>query len=172
MTNLVPEDEDFILLFGDIDDEKVQPVIEWIINGDTNSPTLNLIISSDGGDICSAFALIDCIRTSKMQVNTIAMGKIASAALMIFMAGTKGHRIITKNTSILTHQFYTANEGKHHELHATIKEYELTNNRMIDFYSERTGLTKQKVKKYLLPDSDVWLSVDEAKEFGICDIIQ
>ena len=62
--------------------------------------------------------------------------------------------------------------GKEHELFSTVKEYELTTKRMINHYKKCTGLTEKKIRDYLLPAHDVWLSGAEAKKLGICDSIK
>jgi ATP-dependent Clp protease protease subunit len=87
------------------------------------------------------------------------------------MAGTAGRRILTPNTSILSHQFSWESEGKSHELFATIKEFELTQKRMVTLYRDATGLEDDVIRKVLLPPQDVWLSAEEALEYHICDAI-
>ena len=91
---------------------------------------------------------------------------------MIFIAGEKGHRVLTPNTSIMSHQFSWGSWGKEHELVAVGKEFELTTERMISHYKKCTGLNEKQIRQYLLPATDVWLSAKEAKKLGICDSIK
>src|SRR5574344_1834410 len=58
---------------------------------------LTLIINSPGGDLNSAFAIIDCMKGSALPVHTIGLGLIASCGILTFMSGEKGHRILTPN---------------------------------------------------------------------------
>jgi ATP-dependent Clp protease protease subunit len=132
---------------------------------------LLLMICSEGGNIAEAFALIDVMRSSKIPVKTVGLGSIASCGLLIFMAGAAGRRILTPNTSILSHQFSWESEGKSHELFATIKEFELTQKRMVTLYKDATGLEDDVIRKVLLPPQDVWLSAEEALGYHICDAI-
>jgi ATP-dependent Clp protease protease subunit len=129
------------------------------------------MVCSDGGNIAEAFALIDVMRSSKIPVKTVGLGSIASCGLLIFMAGAAGRRILTPNTSILSHQFSWESEGKSHELFATIKEFELTQKRMVTLYRDATGLEDDVIRKVLLPPQDVWLSAEEALQYHICDAI-
>jgi ATP-dependent Clp protease protease subunit len=129
------------------------------------------MICSEGGNIAEAFALIDVMRSSKIPVKTVGLGSIASCGLLIFMAGAAGRRILTPNTSILSHQFSWESEGKSHELFATIKEFELTQKRMVTLYRDATGLEDDVIRKVLLPPQDVWLSAEEALGYHICDAI-
>jgi ATP-dependent protease ClpP protease subunit len=69
----------------------------------------------------------------------------------------------------LSHQFSWYNEGKVHELFATMKEFELTQQRMVNLYKSTTGLDEETIKTVLLPAQDVYLSAEEALSYGICD---
>ena len=168
-------DHGIMVLMDEINHETVKPVIEWILHENhvrkKKHKELLLMICSEGGNIAEAFALIDVMRSSKIPVKTVGLGSIASCGLLIFMAGAAGRRVLTPNTSILSHQFSWESEGKSHELFATIKEFELTQKRMVALYKEATGLEDDVIRKVLLPPQDVWLSAEEALEYHICDVI-
>ena len=168
-------DHGIMVLMDEINHETVKPVIEWILHENhvrkKKHKELLLMICSEGGNIAEAFALIDVMRSSRIPVKTVGLGSIASCGLLIFMAGAAGRRVLTPNTSILSHQFSWESEGKSHELFATIKEFELTQKRMVALYQEATGLDDDVIRKVLLPPQDVWLSAEEALQYHICDAI-
>jgi len=160
------------LLFGEVNDENAEDICRWILacNFGQNKPQMmNLIINSEGGSLTSAFSIIDCMNSSIIPIRTIGLGQICSAGLMIFLAGTKGERILTPNTCILSHQYHYGSSGKHHELVAIQKEFGFTFERQLNHYVKRTGLKAADVKKYLLPPEDVFLNAEEALKYGICD---
>jgi ATP-dependent Clp protease protease subunit len=161
------------VLMDEIDTESVRPVVEWILHENyvrkRRHKELLLMICSGGGDLGSAFALIDVMQSSKIPVKTVGLGSVSSSGLLIFMAGALGRRVLTPNTSILSHQFSWGSEGKSHELFATLKEFELTQTRMIDHYRRCTGLDDATIRQVLLPPQDVWLSAQEALQYRICD---
>jgi len=162
------------LLFDDIGKEIAKDVSDWIIEANTaeKQPTmLTLIINSQGGNLCDAFAIIDIMNASKIMIKTVGLGQIQSSGLMIFLAGAPGHRTITSNTSIMSHQYSWESVGKHHELMAAAKEYELSIGRMMNLYRKTTLLDDAKIKKYLLSTSDVYLSSEDALKYGICDVV-
>jgi ATP-dependent Clp protease protease subunit len=97
---------------------------------------------------------------------------IASCGLLMFITGTKGRRVLTPNTSILSHQYSWGSIGKEHELFARVRELELTTERMINHYKKCTGLNETAIRKYLLPAHDVWLGAKEAKKLGLCDKVE
>jgi ATP-dependent protease ClpP protease subunit len=111
------------------------------------------------------------MRTSKIPIKTVGLGQIASCGLLIFLSGAVGRRVLTANTSIMSHQFSWGTEGKAHELFATMKEFELTQQRMVNLYKSATGLDEETIKTVLLPAQDVYLSAEEALSYGICDHI-
>jgi ATP-dependent Clp protease protease subunit len=166
-------DHGIMVLMGEIDAESVRPVVEWILYENyvkkKKLKELLLMICSEGGELSTAFALIDVMRTSKIPIKTVGLGQIASCGLLIFLSGAVGRRVLTANTSIMSHQFSWGTEGKAHELFATMKEFELTQQRMVNLYKSTTGLDEETIKTVLLPAQDVYLSAEEALSYGICD---
>jgi ATP-dependent Clp protease protease subunit len=163
------------VFMGEVNAENIQPIVEWVLLENfvakKRKKELLLMICSEGGDMSAAFALIDVMHSSIIPIKTVGLGQIASAGLMIFLAGTKGRRVLTPNTSILSHQFSWGSEGKSHELFATVKEFELTQQRMITHYQQCTGLGIEEIRTALLPPHDVYLTADEALALNVCDAI-
>jgi len=163
------------LLMDEITDSTCKDVISFIISKNLTKPYpkyLQLIINSGGGDLQAGFALIDTMKGSAIPIRTVGLGCVASAAVMIFMSGEKGHRVLTPNTSVLSHQYSWGTYGKEHDLFATVREYELTTKRLINHYKKCTGLNEKKIRQHLLPPEDVWLSATEAKKLGLCDSVK
>ena len=111
------------------------------------------------------------MKGSAIPIKTIGIGMIASCGVLTFMAGKKGRRILTPNTSILSHQYSWGSAGKEHELFARVREFELSTERMLTHYKKCTGLSEKKIREVLLPPEDVWLSSKEAVKYGIADKI-
>ena len=163
------------IFMGDVKSETISPIVDWILAANLSKKPhkeLTLGICSPGGDLNACFALLDVMMGSKIPIRTIGMGMIASCGLLMFITGTKGKRILTPNTSILSHQYTWGSYGKEHELFATVKEFELTTERMINHYKKCTGLSEKVIREKLLPPHDVWLDANQAKRLGICDRIQ
>lgn len=161
------------VITGEINEASMDAAVRWLIyeNISGSDTPLTLYVNSVGGNLCDAFALIDLMKMSKRTIRTIGLGNVMSAAFLIFAAGTKGHRYIGKNTSILCHQFTEGVEGKFHDVKAQMRESENMNNRMVDLLIECTSLSKRDIKTKLLPPSDVWLSVDDLVKLGVADHI-
>ena len=94
-------------------------------------------------------------------------------SLAVFMAGEKGHRVITPRTSILSHRFSAMSFGNHSELIAKRKEEDLMHRRLLNHYIEHTKLeSEDEVASKLLRDVDTWLTAEEAVKWGIADVVQ
>ena len=111
--------QNFLLFMEEVTTSSCKNIVEWIFHcnfSEENFDVLNLIICTPGGDLNAAFAVIDTMKGSHIPVRTIGLGQIASAGLLMFIAGEKGQRVLTPNTSILSHQYTWGAFGKEHEL--------------------------------------------------------
>ena len=159
----------------DINTDSCRDVIKWIMNqnlAENRLPQLTLIINSPGGDVHAAFALIDTMKASTIPIKTVGLGLIASCGFLLFIAGAKGKRILTPNTSILSHQYSWGSEGKEHELFARVKEFELSTRRMINHYKKCIGMSEKQIREILLPPQDVWLDAKDALKLKIADKVE
>jgi len=155
---------------AEIDMGSVKAPIEWFLEQEfkkKKKKKLTFIITSWGGSMDATFALIDVMNSISIPIRTVGLGTIASCGLLLFINGKE--RVLTPNTSILSHQFSFGSYGKDHELVAIEKEIDLTRKRMMDHYKKCLKMSKKEIKKHLLPASDVWLSAEEALDLGICD---
>ena len=169
------DEHGIIFLSGEIDGGRAESVCEKIIefNVGQDVDLIQLLINSPGGQCAAGFAIIDLMDWSRLPIYTTGIGMVASMALALFMAGEKGHRVLTPRTSVLSHRFSAFSFGNHSELVARRKEEDLLHQRLLDHYLAHTHLQSQdEVTDRLLRDVDTWLSPAEAVEFGIADTIQ
>ncbi len=164
-----------VFIYGAIDQDKAeticQRIIEFNLSQDTDS--IQLIINSTGGICAAGFAVIDLMGWSRLPIYTTGVGIVGSMALSIFMAGDKGHRVLTPRTSILSHSYKGVNLGTHSDLIAHRYEEDLMYQRILDHYIRHTGLkTEEEIREKLLRDVDTWLSPQEAVDLGLADAIQ
>ena len=168
-------DAGIFLFMGAVDSDSCKEAVEFVLKQNTEKKKkkkLQFMICSPGGEMPPCFALIDIMKGSGIPIHTLGLGMIASCGLLLFISGEKGHRILTPNTSILSHQFSWGSHGKEHELFAQVKEFELSTKRMIEHYKKCTGLDEEQIREFLLPPQDVWLSAKEAKKLNICDAVK
>ena len=168
-------DYGIIYLSGPIEVETSETVckeiIEYNISGKTDH--IQMIINSSGGSCPDGFAIIDIMEWSRIPIFTTGIGMIASMALLVFMTGTRGRRVITPRTSMLSHRYSSMTWGNHSQLLATRKEQDLEHDRIVDHYLRYSGIqSKEELEEYLLRDVDTWLAPDEAVKFGLVDLVE
>ena len=160
------------MLFGGVDQNAAWEACEFIIKANmlqTLESPLTFIINSEGGNVNDGFAIIDVMETSRLPVQTVGTGLIASMALLILTAGHKGTRTITKNTEIMAHQWMGGMEGKFHELMAVTNEHLRLKKLFVDHFKRHSTMNERQINDVLFAPSDRWLSPQECKKFGLCD---
>lgn len=160
-------------LNGEINENSVLDAIKWITYENLNPEysELYMYINSDGGSLTDCFALIEIMQKSKKPIMTIGIGSVCSAAFLIFAAGTKGCRYISKNASIMCHQFSDGYSGKYHDIVAVTKENNLAITRMLNHLKDCTGLDGRTVRSKFLPATDSWFTAEEVVNLGVADKI-
>ena len=164
-----------IYLSGAISDGTAEQIckeiIEHNIKGDIGQ--IQMIINSPGGSCASGFSIIDIMEWSRIPIYTTGIGIVASMALIIFMTGEKGRRVLTARTSILSHRFSGASFGNHSQLIAGRKEEDMAHDRVIQHYLTYGGVKDRiELEKYLLRDVDTWLTPEEAVQHGLADVVE
>lgn len=150
----------------------VKMIMEYNLMPEGKRPEIiHLYINSPGGLVASAWNLIDVIKQSEIPVYTYAMGMAASCGCLLLMAGEKGHRYITQNTSVMSHVYSAGSGGKEFDLYARVKSFKQTSSNMINHYKKCTGKSEKYIRTHLLPAEDVWLSPEEVIKHGVADQI-
>ena len=161
-----------LFLTDKFDQEHIMPLVGQIYEynlmpEELRPDVITLVINSPGGSVHSAFHLIDAMMMSDVPVNTIGHGLVASCGVLTIMAGQ--HRMLTHNTSVMSHQYSWGSQGKEHELHAKIKEFDMAGDRMESHYKKFTKKSVKYIRKHLLHATDEWLTPDECLKHGIVD---
>jgi len=168
-------------LCGDVEEEKVGEVIGMLLGMRQsglflpgNSPSedpVEFLISTSGGSAHEMFALYDVMRLMRndMPIHTIGIGKVMSAGVVLLAAGTKGQRKITKNCRVMLHSVIGGNMGSLHSLENEMDEIRCTQERYIDALVQETDMTKRFLKKLIERKVNVYLTAQEAVEYGIAD---
>ena len=132
--------------------------------------SIQIIISSPGGELAATWAFIDIMESSRLNIRTIAVGEVSSGAAMIFIAGDQ--RIMTPNSTAMFHHLSTFSGGTYPDLLAARKKEDLETKKILNHILHNSKYTsiKQVTDNILLP-TDNWLTPKEMKKHGLCDII-
>jgi ATP-dependent Clp endopeptidase proteolytic subunit ClpP len=137
-------------------------------------PHVTLYITSPGGDCYDAFAIYDAIKdlsSSGVKVIAIVEGWAASAAAMILLQAAD-ERYCRPSTRFLLHEVrrWAFAEEKASELQDEVKEINVITNMILEILSKKCNRSKEEVKK-LIERREVWMSAEEALEWGLVDQI-
>lgn len=166
------ENPPVILLYGDITDELVAEASATLISEQYNPnrpEKIKIFLNSPGGDLHAAFAFIEIMKASLIPIETYALGQCVSAALFIFMAGSKGNRIVTSTCSAMSHTYSTGVDGSHWDIQDVQKELKNVQEKIIDHYIEFTGLPKATIMSKLIGKGDHWLKPEDLVKYNLAD---
>jgi len=126
---------------------------------------IDIYINSPGGDVYSMFAYIDRIQSSGCDINTIATGLVASAAIGILAAGDK--RFATPHTSFMHHSSsYGAGFDRLSSHDNELKHVKDLEARICKFLAKQTG-SSYAFWKGTGKHIDHYFDAEKAKEVGL-----
>ncbi len=163
-------DKGHVMIFGNILEEKMERVIEQLLYLETKRgvKTITVWIDSTGGLLQPALAVADVFEHCSKPIKTIGIGSVESAATFILVAGTKGMRYVSRNCSLMVHEFSWSNSGSYTEMTSRMKEIEATYRRQFDFLSRHTGKSEKELRR-IVKHEETWLTPEEAIEWGFVD---
>jgi ATP-dependent Clp protease protease subunit len=166
-------------LFSDVSDEKIAELIHALIYLDEinrlteEERAVEFYISTYGGSADDMFGMYDIMRVirERTPIQTIGIGKVMSAGVLLLAAGTKGKRCIGKNCRVMVHSVIGGSHGPLHNLMNEMEAIEQIQKMYSEALIEETNMTKKDLKKLLERKVNVYLSAEEAVELGIADVI-
>ncbi|HEM1620160.1 TPA: ATP-dependent Clp protease proteolytic subunit, partial [Listeria monocytogenes] len=105
----------------------------------------------------------------KPTVKVVGTGWVASAGITIYLAAEKENRFSLPNTRYMIHQPAGGVQGQSTEIEIEAKEIIRMRERINRLIAEATGQSYEKISKDT--DRNFWLSVNEAKDYGIVNEI-
>jgi ATP-dependent Clp protease protease subunit len=176
--SLADEDQTKIIaLYGPVEEEKCEELVVSLIALETlakeGDEPIKFIISSDGGAAYEMFSVYDAMRSlkNKIEIETIGLGKIMSAAVLLLAAGTKGKRKIGKYCRVMIHEVKAGQSGSLYQMENEIEEVKNLQKVYIDCFVNETNLSRAQIKRLFSKRKNIYLSAEQAVEYGIADII-
>jgi len=159
-----------IWLAGPVNDRMstvVQAQLMFLDNLDVKDITLH--IDSPGGSVKSGLSIVDVMNYISSDIATINTGMAASMGSILLGAGTKGKRYSLNFSKVMLHQVSSGAQGTLADIKISIAEAEKYNNLLFGLLGEYTN----KDPKQVMEDAqrDLWLTSQEAKDYGIIDNI-
>lgn len=162
--------ERIIWVAGPVNDQMstiVQAQLMFLDSIDNNDITMH--IDSPGGSVKSGLSMVDIMDYINSDIRTVNTGMAASMGSILLGAGTKGKRSSLRFSRTMLHQSSGGFSGNIQDAKIDMVEWEKLNNQLFDLLGEYCGKTAETV----MSDAkrDLWLSSEEALEYGIIDDI-
>lgn len=162
-----------LYIYGDItsfkwfeEDVTAKNIIDEL-NGITAS-TINVYISSYGGEVQAGLAIYNALKRHKAKVRTICDGFACSIASVIFMAGEE--RIMNDASLLMIHNAWTFAEGNAEQLRKQADDLEKITNASVEAYKSHSSLSEEEIRA--LMDAETWISPEEAMSYGFATSIE
>ena len=132
-----------------------------------------LYISTPGGTAVDMFAIYDTMRMVKedCEIHTVGLGKVMSAGVVLLAAGTKGKRKIGANCRVMIHSVIGGHHGSIQNLENEMEEVRWVQDQYNKALCAETDLTPRMLKRLLSKNVNIYLTAEEAVDYGIADII-
>ena len=173
-----------ISLYGEIDEDQCSeisfsllalsemgPLYQETEKDEPRGEPIKLLISTPGGSASDMFSVYDAIRMVKplCDVETVGLGKVMSAGVLLLAAGSKGHRKIGENCRVMIHGVAAGAGGHVSTLENELEEIKYTQEQYIKLLARETDMTVSYIKKLINRKINVYLTAAEAVELGIAD---
>ena len=134
---------------------------------DSKKP-IHIILNTPGGMVADGLAIYDLLKTigKRAPINIVATGQCMSMGAIILQAANK--RWATAHCAIGLHELSAENIGTYSKLEENQVEIRKTQALLDGVITERTGMTRQKLKS-LIKRREAVLTPDEALELNLID---
>ena len=173
-------------IFGLIDSKRsiylFDPIFPWTteslirdlleMNSQSQEP-INIFINSPGGYVTDALGIVDVMKAIKSPINTIVLGRAASAASLIATCG--GKRYISANSEVMIHEAAMQGFGyidtRDEKFAKALKRLDEMNARVNNIYAKQTGKSFEEISKVMGTKDDIFMTAEQAIAFGLADTI-
>jgi ATP-dependent Clp protease protease subunit len=162
--------ERLLWVAGPVDDNMSTVVQAQLMYLDSvNNLDITMHIDSPGGSVKSGLSMVDVMDYISCDIRTINTGMAASMGSILLGAGTKGKRSSLRFSRTMLHQSSGGFRGNIQDAKIDMVEWEKVNQILFELLGGYCGKPAEDVMKDAT--RDLWLSSQEALEYGIIDEI-
>jgi ATP-dependent Clp protease protease subunit len=164
--------ERIIFLGTPIDDQIANLLIAQLIHLESEDPDkdISIYVNSPGGSVYAGLAVYDTMQYVKPDIQTVCVGMAMSMGAVLLAGGTPGKRMALPNSKILIHQVSSGFQGQATDIEIQAREVINIKRRLEEILAEHTGQELEKVSHDM--ERDYFMTAQEAKDYGIIDIVQ
>ena len=131
---------------------------------------IQLYINSPGGSVSAGLGIYDTMQLISSDVATICTGMAASMGAVLLTAGAAGKRSALPHSRVMIHQPLGGAQGQAADIEIPAREIAKTKKELYEILALHSGASIKKIEKDA--DRDYWLTAEEAKAYGLIDIVQ
>ena len=164
--------KDRIIFLGEeVNETTASLVVAQLLFLESEDPgkDIQLYINSPGGMVTAGLAIYDTMQYIKCDVSTICIGLAASMGAFLLAGGAKGKRFALPNAEIMIHQPSGGAKGQATEIEIAAENILKTKKKLNEILAANTGKPYETVCADT--ERDHYLSAEEAKEYGLIDVI-
>ncbi len=172
---------------GDLNEESASAIISAMIYHNHNNnlilvnqektkqymavKPMQFYISTFGGNAADMFGIHDLMISMRAAtpIETVGLGKVMSAGVLLLASGAEGCRFIGKNTRVMIHSLRAGHAGAMHELETEYEETKWLQDQYIQALASVTNMNKRMIKKMMERKTNVYINAEQAIEYGIAD---
>jgi ATP-dependent Clp protease protease subunit len=160
-----------VFLGAGINDDVANIIIAQLLFLEADNPEKDIYvyINSPGGIVSSGMAIYDTMQHLRAPINTICMGMAASMGSFLLAAGSPGKRAALPHSRVMIHQPSGGAQGTAADIEIQAKEILYLRGRMNELYAKHTGQPVAQIERDM--ERDRFMSAEEAKEYGLIDVI-
>ena len=161
-----------VFLHGDVTEHSISNVTaQMLFLANINNNPIHLLVSTYGGSVDEMFSLYDLIRFLPCPVQTVALGKVMSAGVLILASGVKGKRLMGASSRIMMHSLSGGAMGNVFEVENHAVEMKRVHELTVTAMARETKMTKEQVAAIMDPKLDYFVTPKQALKMGIIDRI-
>lgn len=163
--------ERLIFLGTPIFDEIASLIVAQLLFLEYEDPDkdIMLYINSPGGSVSAGLAIYDTMNYVRCDVSTTCVGMAASMGQVLLTGGAHGKRIALPHSKILMHQPLGGTQGQATDIEIYTREMLRTRDALYQIISKHSGKSVEQIARDA--DRDHYMTAQEAKDYGLIDII-
>jgi ATP-dependent Clp protease protease subunit len=163
--------ERIVILGTPIEDQIANLIVAQLLFLESEDPDRDiwLYINSPGGSITAGLAIYDTMRHIRPDVATVCVGMAGSMATPILAGGARGKRYSLPHSTVHMHPAGGGARGYAPDVEIMARELLREQQLIRELLSRDTGQSIERIAKDF--DRDLFMTPEQAKEYGIIDEI-
>jgi ATP-dependent Clp protease protease subunit len=161
--------ERIILLGTPIDDQIANLIVAQLLFLEHDDPErdVSLYINSPGGSVTAGLAIYDTMRAIRPDVATFCVGMAGSMATPLLAGGARGKRYSLPHATVHMHPAGGGARGYAPDVEIMARELLRVQQMVRELLAQDTGQPIDRIARDF--DRDLFMTPEEAKEYGIID---